>query len=234
VKFHPALYGTDALSAPLRAPQPDEDLFEPAEDSHDADVSADPEISRLHGVIAALKTILRQREKHAGSVITRLRMAEEKNKELLLQLEAARRAGRELSRRLLDSEALLGIRDAEVQAAKAECTELRSNLNRSQREALDYSAALQSAQQRHDRELLAARNAGAAASEQIEALTREIKGLQVIRREERNQAEADITALSQQLRNERSAYIAAERSSNLLREEVTALLPTLKAAATGR
>ncbi len=237
MKFHPALYDTaqSSLSALIRAPRLDDELFEPvAEPDGGVTGSADPEINRLSGVIAALKTILRQREKHAGTVITRLRVAEEKNKDVLLQLEAARRAGRELSRRLLDSEALLEIRDAELRAAKAECAGLRSELNRSQREALDYSAALQSAQQRHDRELLASRDVAKAAREQVEALTKEIKGLQVLRREERTKAEADIAALSEQLRSERSAYIAAERSSNLLREEVTALLPTLKAAAAAR
>lgn len=191
------------------------------------DDAAQHEITRLYGTIAALKEILKRRETSASVVSTRLRITEQQNRELRLQLEAARRAGLELSRRLLDCDAALNERDLALQRAEDGAHRLKQDLAWLRQELTTVTADLHHAEAR-------CRQTADAANEKLDAQGKEIEVLQTIRQVEREEAEAKIRALTEQLKSERAARYAAQRSSTVLRDEIMAVLPTLKAAAGSR
>lgn len=216
----------EALAEVARSGQVSQGL-EPAPAVPELEDASQREITQLHGTIAALKEILKRRETSAGAVSTRLRMAEQHNKELRLQLEAARRAGLELSRRLLDCDAALNDHQLALQRANDDVQRLKQDLAWSRQELTTATADLHHAEAR-------CRQTADAAHEKLDAQGKEIEVLQTIRQVERDEADAKIRALTEQLKSERAARYAAQRSSTVLRDEVMAVLPTLKAAAGGR
>jgi len=227
------------------APEPlpidlDTELFAANDDLGSDDIN--PEVKRLRGILMALKTFIKQREKQSCTMATRLRVSEEQNQDLTRKLQAARAAGEELSRRVIDGRTALNQTEAALNDVRVEVKNLQSALDSTKREVATLASQLEATQKRHEKELRSAngraaeelhtsRRETAYALEKVDALAKELEVLQAIRKVERDEADAERNAYARQLNNERLTHLATERSANLLREEVSTLLPTLKAAA---